>query len=105
MQQPEMSKSLFSSIFSRYIANCFFPLQSIKPESKVCSTELTRESITLCLFQTLDTAKTGSMYLPEANCLQHSAIKTSVSGFNKLQRELSAHQPKMFLSALTKTVM
>lgn len=56
-----------------------FPLQSIKPESKVCLTELTRESISLCLFQTLDTAKTGRMYLPEANCLQHSAIKTSAS--------------------------
>lgn len=65
------------SCFSGSVADCFFPLHSSK--SELCSTELTREPFTLCLFQTLDTAKTGSMYLPEANCLQHSAIKTSVS--------------------------
>lgn len=65
------------SCFPGSVADCFFPLHSTK--SELCSTELTREPFTLCLFQTLDTAKTGSMYLPEANCLQHSAIKTSVS--------------------------
>lgn len=66
-----------SPIFQDTLQTVFSPLQSIK--SEICSTELTREPFTLCLFQTLDTAKTGSMYLPEANCLQHSAIKTSVS--------------------------
>lgn len=65
------------SCFSGSVADCFFPLHSAK--SELCSTELTREPFILCFFQTLDTSKTGSMYLLEANCLQHSAIKTSVS--------------------------
>lgn len=86
--------------FPQYFLKAYcklFPLQSIKPECKVCSTELTRESITLCLFQTLDTAKTGSMYLPEANCLQHSAIKTSASVASTSFSETYLHiSPKCF---------